>query len=296
MATEDVAAAGPPTETYDELRAEISARHDGLSRQLQKIAKYALANPNDMALETVAAIAARADVQPSSLIRFAKAFRFDGFSDMQRVFRLRLVDRVPSYGERIRGLSVGAAPSDMLGHFVDAGIHALKHLREEVRPGALDRAIRILAGSETIHVVGQRRSFPVAAYLGYALGHMDRRAHLIDSVGGMALQQATGLAPRDALIAVSFKPYAPETIAVAKRASERGLRIVAITDSPLSPLAPLATVAFEIEDAEVQSFRSLTATMCLAMALVVGLGQHLARPQARRRNGRGRAAAPQAGA
>src|SRR3546814_10710619 len=163
-------------ETYDALRAEISARHAGLSRQLQKIARYALDHPNDMALETVATIAASADVQPSSLIRFAKTFGFDGFRDMQRVFRSRLVDRVPSYGERIRGLTGGTGATEVLSHFVDAGIHALEHLRDEVRPDALERAIRVLPEGETVHVVGQRRSFPVAAYLGYALSHLGRRS------------------------------------------------------------------------------------------------------------------------
>ncbi len=108
-------------DSYDALRAEISARHDGLSRQLQKIARFALSHPNEMALETVAAIAAMAEVQPSSLIRFAKAFRFDGFSEMQRVFRSRLVDRVPSYSERIKGLTGGTGATDVLTHFVDAG-------------------------------------------------------------------------------------------------------------------------------------------------------------------------------
>ena len=43
----------------------------------------------------------------------------------------------------------------------------------------------------------------------------------------------------------------------------------------LSPLIPLARVAFEVEDAELQGFRSLSATMCLALALVVQLGQRL---------------------
>jgi DNA-binding MurR/RpiR family transcriptional regulator len=264
-------------DSYDALRAEISARHDGLSRQLQKIARFALSHPNEMALETVAAIAAMAEVQPSSLIRFAKAFRFDGFSEMQRVFRSRLVDRVPSYSERIKGLTGGTGATDVLTHFVDAGIHALQHLRDEMRPESLERAIELLAQANTIHVVGQRRSYPVAAYLAYALGHLGRRAHLVDNVGGMAFQQAAWIADGDALIAVSFRPYAQETVEIAKESRNRGVPVITITDGPLSPLASLAAVTFEIEDAEVRSFRSLTATMCLAVTLVVGLGQRLAR-------------------
>lgn len=265
---------------YDDLRARISADYERLSKRLRQIAEFALDNPNDMALETVAVIAERADVQPSSLIRFAKAFGFDGFSEMQRVFRSRLVDRTPSYTERIRSLEADTdggfeTPSAVLGHFADAGIHALEHLKEEIRPEAMERALDLLLRAESIHVVGQRRAFPVVAYLAYGLSHLDRRTHLIDGVGGLTFQQASVMTDRDTLLAVSFEPYAPETLAVARQASERGVPVVAITDGPLSPLVPLSRVAFEVQDAQVKAFRALTASMCLALSLVVALGQRI---------------------
>ena len=272
--------AGANPRTYDELRAEISARHSSLSRRLQQIAEYALENPNDMALETVAVIADRAEVHPSSLIRFGNAFGFDGFSDMQRVFRSRLVDRLPSYSERIKTLRSDAGDGEgavnALDHFAEAGIRALEHLREEIQPGSLEAAIDILAGAEIVHVVAQRRAFPVAAYLAYALSHLDCRAHLLDSIGGMLGEQVHTMAPGDALIAVSYKPYAPETLKSVQAAKDADIPIIGITDNPLSPVTPLATVSFEVEEAQVRGFRSLTASMCLAMSLVVGLGQKVA--------------------
>lgn len=272
-----------PITTYDELRSRISAEYDGLSRRLRQIAEFALAHPNDMALETVATIAERADVQPSSLIRFAKAFGFDGFSDMQRVFRARLVDRQPSYTERIRSIDAEngdafATPDKTLSHFANAGILALEHLKSEIRPETLEAALDLLEGAQSIHIVGQRRSFPVAAYLAYALSHLDRRTHLIDGIGGMTMQQARALTPEDVLLAVSYAPYSPETQAVVSAAAEAGTPIVALTDGPLSPLIGPASVVFEVHDAEVKTFRALTASMCLALALVVALGRRIAGP------------------
>lgn len=278
-----------PAGSYDELRSAISARHGELSRQLQKVARFALDNPNDMALETVAILARRAEVQPSTLIRFAKTFGFEGFTDMQRLFRERLVDGTPSYRERLRGSAEGAGgaetPFAILDHFAEAGVAALRHLREEIRPEALARAVELLAAADCVHVVGQRRSYPVAAYLGYALSHLDRRTAMIDGVGGMTIQQAAAIRAEDVLIAVSFRPYAPDTIETARLARERGAQVVAFTDGPLSPLAPLAAVAFEVEDAEVRGFRALSATMCLAVSLVMALGQRLAAAPKRRRAG-----------
>ncbi|MFQ6017374.1 MAG: MurR/RpiR family transcriptional regulator [Kiloniellaceae bacterium] len=270
----------PPPQSYLDLRAAISIQHPKLSKRLKQIAEFALANPNDMALETVAQIAQRAQVQPSSLVRFAKALGYDGFSNMQRVFRGRLVDRHPSYAERIkalknRGNDKSMTPVALLDSFAEAAIHALHHLREGTRPDLLAQAIDLLVQARTVHVVGQRRSFPVAAYLAYALSQLERQVTLIDSVGGMALEQARAISKDDALIAVSFRTYSPDTLGVVQLAREYRASIVAITDGPLSPLAALSDVCLEVEEAQVQAFRALSATMCLALALVVSLGHRL---------------------
>lgn len=263
-------------ETYEDLRAALAARHSSLSKRLRQIAEFALENPNDMALETVSVIAERAEVQPSSLIRFAKAFGFSGFTDMQRVFRGRLVAEGPDYRARIRGLSreaVAPSEAELLDDFIDGGVAALKHLRQSVHPDQLDRAIALIAGADTVHIAAQKRAFPVAAYLAYALAQLKRRAMLMDGVGGMFFEQSRTLRPGDVLIAVSFKGYSPDVVQVVREAAEAGLPVVVITDSPLSPLAAHATVALEVEEVQVHAFRSLSASMCLALALVVGVGR-----------------------
>lgn len=270
----------PLPRTYDVLRADISERHASLSKRLQQIAEFALANPNDMALATVSEIAQRADVQPSSLIRFAKAFGYSGFTAMQRVFRQRLTDQQPSYSERIkslgqRGAGAPASPASMLDSFAEASIQALHHLREETRSDLLQQAVSKLFRADAVHIVGQRRAFPVAAYLAYGLSHLGRHTFLVDSVGGMSAEQGGAVRKGDALIAVSFSPYSPETLAVTETAAKAGATVVAITDGPLSPLASHADVCLEVEEAQVGSFRSLSACMCLALTLVVSLGQKL---------------------
>lgn len=266
-------------QSYDDLEHAIARDYKQLSRRLQQVARYALEHPTDMAFEKVAVIAERAGVQPSTLIRFAKAFGYSGFSEMQRIFRTRLTEHAPSYAERLRRLRVEGSPEgdpmQVLGHFVDAGHHALDHLVEEVSAETLERALAALSHADTIYVVAQRRAYPVAAYFAYALGHLGLRVNLLDGTGGMSAQQATGLRGSDALLAVSFHPYGEETCDAVRIAAERGAEVIAITDSPLSPIAGFGGPVFEVQDAEVQSFRSLTATMALAIALVVSLGQRL---------------------
>jgi len=274
-----------PPKDPGRLQEAISEHYSELSKRLQQIARFALEHPNDMALETIAVIAERAGVQPSAMIRFAKAFGYSGFSDMQRVFRARLVERAPSYSERLRLFRNQhpdrrqRTPYTVLREFASASILALEHLQEQAQEQELEprleQAAELLAGAQQIHLVGQRRSFPVVSYLAYALSHVDRYAHLLDGVGGMLFEQASGINKADVLVAVSFSPYAAETAEVVARAVQRGAAVIVITDSLVSPIASQATVCFEIKDAEVYAFRSLTASLCLAQALAMGMGLRL---------------------
>jgi len=269
--------------SFDELKQLISSRYGELSGRLQQIAEFALEHPNDMALGTVAAVASRAGVQPSAIVRFANSLGYGGFSDLQQVFRNRLVADSPSYRERIdtmRGKAACARKANgtdtVLGQFADDGIAALQHLRETIRPADLTRAIALLQRASEIYLLGQGRAFPVAYYLYYAIARLDLRAHLLDGIGGLLHEEARAAARDDVMIAVSFKEYSRDVAAIVDEAAARGVKIIAFTDSPLSPIARNAAVSFEIDQSPALPFRSLVAPMCLAQSLVVALGHQLA--------------------
>ena len=274
---------GAPAADYDELQAEIGRRFPGLSRQLQRIARFTLEHPQDVALDTVAAAAGKAEVQPSAMVRFAQALGYGGYTDMQRVFRERLVQRSSSYRERIASLRRAAPalsrPQAVLHDFVTDSIAHLSHLEEHVGTERLEQAVRLLAGAGRIHVLAQRRAFPVACYLGYALAQLELPVQLLDGVGGMVREQARAMRAGDVLVAVSFRNYSPDVIELAAAAWRHGIDVVVITDSAVSPLARSATVAFDLGDASDRPFRSLVEPMCLAQALVVAVGHELAEGQ-----------------
>ncbi len=271
--------------TYEELKAEISRAFPQLARQLQKIARHALENPDDLALNTVAAIAAEAGVQPSSMIRFANALGFRGFSEMQQVFRSHLVSRTGSYRERIARIRTrgdGTSPAAVLHQFVSDSIAGLERLEANIPAPTHAAATRILAGAERIHVLAQRRSFPVAYYLAYALNQLELRAHLIDSVGGLTREFSRNIGRKEALLTISFRNYSPEVVEMTADCHKRGVPVVAITDTPLSPLRRHSKACFELGDDGGKPFRSLVEPMCLAQSLVVSLGHHLAERGAKR--------------
>ncbi len=264
----------PLPTTYDDLVDIISAKYENLSKRLKQIASYALDNPSEFAIDTIAETADKAAVQPSALVRFAKAFGYDGFSDIQKIFQKRLLEKAPSYATRLKAIRSGTrnTPYDLLNQFAEANIRQLQYLQQEIQPEKLAQAVRLMDRADTIYIFAMRRAFPLAAYIYYSLSSMGRRAQLIDNTGGLYMQQAQQISKNDMLIVASFAEYTPYVSQVSADAHNRGISVVAITDHPLSPLTPVSNICFHVKEASVYDFRALSASMCLAQSLVIGLG------------------------
>lgn len=265
-----------PPRDFDSLRAILIDRRKDLPKRLTQVAAFAVDNPDEIAFGTVAAIATQAAVQPSTLVRFAQALGYAGFSDMQKVFRSRLRDGVADYRERLDALKArdaDAGPLGLLDGFAEAAAFSLDRLRQVVDPDALDRVVELLVGAETIYLLGQRRSYPIAAYLAYAFAKIGVRAVLVDNVGSMATEILRFAGGKDAVLAVSFTPYAPVTVDLARDLAARKVPIAAITDSAFSPLTQVSTAWVEIVEADFGGFRSVAATFVLALTIAVAVGE-----------------------
>ena len=267
---------------YEHLRNKLVEDYSDLSGRLQQITRYAMTHPNDMALETIAVIAKRTEVPPSSLIRFAKSFGFSGFSEMQKVFQQGLLGRMSEYQKRVQNLNLEISQQEEenqsnLGYFVQGGIQALQSLRKTVKDEDIEKAASIMIESDVVHIAAQRRSFPIGTYLTYALSHLGVPNMLLDSVGGMFPEQGKNIRKGDVLLAISFSPYAHEVLKLAGNVKEQGIPVIVISDSILNPLGLFSDVCMEVEETEIFGFRGviLSALMCLSLSLVVELGSQM---------------------
>ncbi len=270
-------APGKPA-SLDELRARIGRLGEGLSPRLRDAAAYALEHPNDVALNSVAEVAASAGIATSAFIRMAQALGFAGYAELQRLCREPLQRASPpSFRERIRHhggeleLTDPSDPTAVLQAFSQANIVSLQHLRDDAARMQLVRAITLLRRARMVYVLGLRRSFAVASYLAYALNRVARPAVQITGLGGAITEQASAAGPHDLLLAISFPPYAADTLQVCDQVQRAGARRLAITDTVLSPIAPGSELVLQVNDAALLGFRSLTAAMALAQALAMGL-------------------------
>lgn len=265
-----------PPRDFQSLKTLILERQPELPKRLSQVAIFALDNPEDVAFGTAASIADKSGVQPSTLVRFAQAIGYEGFSDLQNVFRERLRERGTSYEDRLETIIAKAGDAginQIYSGVVAAAGASVDALIERVPAQAFEKAVTILAKADTIYLLAQRRSFPVTTYLSYILGKMKVKSVLVSSSFGVEPELMEFATPKDAALAVTFAPYASGTLDHARLLNKAGVPIVSITDSAFSPLAPLSDIWFEIVENDFAGFRSITATMTLANALAIAIGE-----------------------
>lgn len=280
-----MASKGNGKTSIEQLIARISTEYESLSKQLKVIAKHIEQHRDHVGLERIQDIADQCQVQPSAVVRFAKHFGFSGFSEMQAIFREGLTRQLaPSrnYRTRIRDIiesGAGSLSSVEIAHeFLAGSVSAMHELEANLDATTFKKAVDMLRKTDCIWISASRRSFPVAVYLDYALQHTDKRVCLMSGLGSMHLGQMRSVRKGDVMLAISFAPYAEETLAAVELALERGVRLIAITDSRMSPLAKDAEAVLVVQDNSTFGFRALTSTLGLAQSLFIALTYALELP------------------
>ena len=263
---------------FGAFRDTLFQHFESLSPHLKRIAEYALGEPNRFAFQTVAQVASETRVQPSTLIRFAKAFGFSGYAELQQLFRLRLIESERSYRERTRehrdriGRAGGDDASETLDAMADASVLAIEQLKATVDADTLTEAVRLMASANTVYLLGRDRAAPVTSCLAHGLIELRTRCVLLDSVPGMAAQQIASIDAEDLLIAVGLGSNSGLLVEAVATVHARRLPVLAVTDSMANPLARHSSACFVIPDTDIGRFAPLSAHLVLAQSLIIALG------------------------
>jgi DNA-binding MurR/RpiR family transcriptional regulator len=260
------------------LTEQIIKAFDTMPAQLQAGARYVLDRPRDVALLSMREQARQAGVQPATMTRLAKHLGMDGYDDVRELYASAVREGdlgfagkagVQVVSQKLRGDKALAA--EMLKS-IGAQI---ERLAAPDRLDSLVAAARALASARRIFCLGLRSSHSVAWHLHYVLSLVGERSIHIDGIaatGADALARATG---RDVLLVASVLPYTRMTVELAEYAVERGLRVVAITDSEVAPLAQIAQHSVIVPTDSPSFFHAMSPAFVIAEilgAIIAGRG------------------------
>lgn len=249
----------------------IEKKYQSLPLKLQQAARYVVDNPKAIALNSMRAVAADAGLQASTMYRFARHLGFEGYEPLRAVYRKWLSQGSGVFVERATALQQRGS-ADQNDNLVDEIVQAdqanLGRLVDPATLEALKNARDILISTRHIFVAGLRSLFPAAFYFNYACGMFMHNTSLLTGVAGVFADDLRHAREGDALVIFSYEPYAREAVLAARFAREKGMQIVAVTDSVVSPIASQAAAAIFVSNATPSFFPSVVPAMSIAQSLV----------------------------
>jgi DNA-binding MurR/RpiR family transcriptional regulator len=231
----------------DDIDHLIETNYESLSPQLRQAARFVIDNPEEIAVNSMRAAAAKAQVHPTSMLRLARQLGFEGYDSFRNRFRDRVTRRQTStWSNRARNLRQRKAPASDEGLAQEIFRQEVENLRitfDETLAARLNEAEERIRTARGVYILGLRSLYPVAFYLDYVCRMFMGNVHLMSGIGGTFPDDLRRVDETDTLVAFSYDPYAADTVQAVAFAHDRGARIVAVTDSRLSPIAtPDATV------------------------------------------------------
>jgi len=275
-------ASGPNAKTKTSVRRErpswgkrrleqhLIGSFESLPPQLQVAGRYLLDHPQDVALCSMRELARDAGLPPATMTRLARQLGFEGYDDLKRLYAEEVRQYAVVYRERAseladpkRGKDASALASEMvtgIARQVDA-------LGAPESVAALVAGAALMGAARTIYCLGQRLSFPPAYIFQYIHSVAGGSSALLDAPGGTGLDALRQASSEDVVLAISVSPYTRTTVEQTAFAHERGIPVVAITDSAVSPLAKFARQLVLVSTKSRSFFQTMAAVAAAAETL-----------------------------
>lgn len=256
------------------IEERIARRGEALTPAERQLASMLTDDPTVWAFSTVADVAERVGTSGPTVIRFAVALGFAGFTELQRHVRDDVTAKLSRPSERMQLPPDSSGPASTL--------EAIASTFERLDEDRLDSIARTLAGATGVWIVASESSSPVAHLLATNLTLIRPGIVRLGGSGPSTASAIVDASDRDAAIAIDFPRYEHTVVDAATALADRGTTITALTDGPLSPLAGVATTWCSVVVPSVGPFDSAVPTIAVAEVIIARIAAYLGSVATRR--------------
>ncbi|MFD0860545.1 MurR/RpiR family transcriptional regulator [Roseovarius aquimarinus] len=263
-----------PATPADLLEALQAARAD-LTPELRKLADFLLENPFEIGVCSIRQLAAKADVKPNTLVRLSRSLGIESYDSFREVFRDEIRQGRETYPDRARWLQSLAQRGEMGALYVasaESAIDNIESLFASIDHRLIEAAARDIVAARRCYVLGVGVNNAVARNFAYLAGMAIDNVHALPQGGTLPVDGIARAGAGDIVIAMTFRPYRREIVEAVDAARAKGVRVIAVSDSPVCPIMVNAQHRFTVPTETPQFFIStiaLTAFFEVLIAFII---------------------------
>ncbi len=265
------------------VREAIRTRYAALTQSERKFAQALLDNYPAAGLASITISAANADVSTPTLARLVQKLGFKGYPQFQQALLAELEATVSGPTRRRDQWASDVPESHLLNRFATAIGDNIEQTLANIDSAQFDAAVQVLADTDRrLYVVGGRISRALAEYAFTHFQAVRQRITHMTSSSATWPHYVLDMNEGDVLLLFDMRRYETNLLRLAQLATERGVRIILITDQWASPVASHATHTFHCWTQIPSAWDSNTSTMMLLEALIAA-AQEVNWPETRSR-------------
>ncbi len=261
--------------TSHDVLARLSVAQPSLTPKMARLAAFVADNYVQVAFMNTRDLAAAAGVSPTTVVRFPALLGYRNFDDLRASIQDRVNFDLTGVARLHQSAQVNRSPAALLRRIIDADCESLHALAQTFSEPQIERFTNAVLAAERVTIVGVRYVSPLTLFFAYSLAKIKENVHSSIHADSSLFDRVRLMDAGDVMIVIAFARYPAELVALARYAHRRGVRILAITDSPLSPVLPLAEVALFAKTSMLDFVGSLAAPAALITCIVSDLGARL---------------------
>lgn len=258
--------------TLSDCLKRIESHFDQMGPELQRCARWAADNPRQVGLLSMRQQAELAGATPTSMARMARALGFDDYISFRKPFQDALASPVPDFRERVHSMQATGNAGNGLDPLLETvQIDNVRSACALNTAEDLNAAADAILHSRRVAFLGVRSCFAISYHFYYAYSLIAGNGILVHGLGGAFPDQVDSLDADDLLVCITQQPYGRPTIEAVQSCRERGVKVLALTDSPLSPAAAFANQLLQFRADSPSYFHSMLGSLALVEGLLARL-------------------------
>lgn len=209
------------------IQAKVHQVQGRLPAAQRRVADLAVAEPEALAFGTAQTVAERTGTSAPTVLRFAEALGFDGYTSLRDAIRQELSDRLRWASSRLEQ----PVHAPLFDRAREAELANVDQTLAGLDPAVVDEAVTLLSDPERrIWVLPSSQLAGVGSRFADELSLIRGRVRLVDGPDFRIHTALAGVTPGDVLVTFDIQRHEAWLVRAQRRAVRRGAVPVAVTD------------------------------------------------------------------